>query len=97
LTAERYYISAFAIAEFEPPKRMFLTDSRYFAKEGKSSFEAEMTLEFIVELKENGCLLRIVQAGFPADPVADEFYKACDTGWGNTFGIIRKYFDSSPE
>ena len=85
------YTSVFTIAEFEPPRRMLLTDARYIAKAGQPPFEAKMTAEFIVTETGSGSALRVIQDGFPADPVADDFYAACDTGWRNTFAGIRKY------
>lgn len=86
------YITSFLIKEFEPPRRILLADAKYFAKEGKLPFEAEITAEFIVEPTENGCILKAIQDGFPTDSIADEHYKNCEIGWKNTFNGIRKYF-----
>ncbi len=86
------YISSFTIKEYEPPKRIFFTDAKYFSKDGKLPFEANMTAEFLVEPTERGCTLEVIQEGFPLDQIADEHYKACETGWKNTFEGIRKYF-----
>lgn len=85
------YVSAFTIAEFDPPKKMLLTDARYLAREGQPPFVAEMTTEFTVTPSPRGSVLRVVQDGFPTDPIADDFYLACETGWKNTFAGIRKY------
>jgi len=85
------YVSAFTIAEFDPPQKMLLTDGRYTAKSGKLPFEAKMTTEFIVTPSPGGSTLKVVQDGFPTDPIADDFYLACETGWKNTFAGIRKY------
>lgn len=85
------YISTFTIAEFDPPKRMLLTDARYLAKAGQPPFEAKITAEFTVTPSPGGSLLKVVQDGFPAHPAADDFYLACETGWKNTFAGIRKY------
>lgn len=38
--------------------------------------------------------LRVVQDGFPCDKAADDFYAACEVGWLETFGGIRRYLDS---
>jgi hypothetical protein len=46
---------------------------------------------FTVEPNGEGSILRVEQTGFPCDPVADEFYAACETGWKNTFAGIRNY------
>jgi uncharacterized protein YndB with AHSA1/START domain len=89
------HISSFVIKHFERPKRMFLNEAKYFAKKGKLPFDAKMTTEFIVEPTENGCILRVIQDGFPCDPTADDFYAACDTGWRNTFAGIRKFVEES--
>jgi hypothetical protein len=44
-----------------------------------------------VEARPNGSLLRVVQDGFPADSIADEFYAGCEVGWKNTFEGIEWY------
>lgn len=85
------YVSAFTIAEFDPPQKILLTDARYLAKAGQPPFVAKMTTEFTVTASPGGSILRVVQDGFPTDPIADEFYLACETGWKNTFAGIRKY------
>jgi len=88
------YVSVFKIAAIERPRRLFLTDSKYFAKTGPPPFKAEMTTEFTVEPSANGAILRVAQEGFPEDPVADEFYSACEKGWRDTFAGIEKYLAS---
>jgi uncharacterized protein YndB with AHSA1/START domain len=85
------YISIFTIAEFDPPRRILFADGKYHAKSGRPPFEMNMTTEFTVENAPGGSLLRVVQDGFPADPIADDFYAACDSGWRNTFAGIRNY------
>ncbi len=85
------YISAFTIEEYEPPRRILFTDAKYFSKSGDLPFEASISAEFIVEPKDPGCTLEVIQDGFPADPIADDYYAACETGWKNTFEGIRKY------
>ena len=89
------YLSLFTIREFEPPSRMLLTDGKYFAKAGQPGFELNMTTEFTVERRMTGCLLRVVQQGFPVHEVADEFYNACEVGWQNTFAGIRKFLQNA--
>ncbi len=89
------YISAFTIAEYEPPKRILFNDSKYFSKDGALPFDANLTAEFIVEAKESGCSLKVIQDGFPCDDSADEFYAACEIGWRETFKGIREYFRAS--
>ena len=86
------YISTFTIKEYEPPRRILLTDSKYSSKDGELPFEADFKTEFTVEPTESGCKLRVVQDGFPADSVADEFYAGCEVGWRDTFKGIRDYF-----
>jgi hypothetical protein len=39
--------------------------------------------------------LRVVQDGFPREPVADEFYAACEQGWHDTFASIKRYLTGS--
>jgi len=74
---------------FDPPQRLIMSDFNYYAKPGSLPFEANLSVEFIVEPTSAGCLLRVVQTGFPDDPIADDFYKGCKVGWKNTFEGIR--------
>jgi uncharacterized protein YndB with AHSA1/START domain len=85
------YISSFTIEEFDPPKRILFTNAKYFSKDGKLPFDDPITAEFIVGKSETGCTFKVIQDGFPIDSAADEYYKACETGWENTFEGIRKY------
>ena len=85
------YVSIFRIRDFEPPRRLVLTDARYYAKTGPLPFSADFVTEFTVEPQPNGCVLRVVQDGFPVDPVADEFYAGCETGWRASFDGIKRF------
>ncbi len=85
------YVSVYKIAEIEPPRRLFLTETRYFAKSGHPPFDAKMTTEFVIEALAAGTVLRVTQDGFPTDAVADEFYASCETGWRATFDSIEKF------
>ena len=87
------YVSAATIRVFDPPRRMLLTDTLYFAKQGQPPFEARMTLDFIVEPHPRGSLLKVIQDGFPAESIADEFYAACEVGWKNTLESIRTFVE----
>ena len=86
------YVSTFTIKEIDPPCRLLLGDGKYKAHAGTPAFEMNMTTEFIVEPREEGCTLKVVNDGFPTDESADEFFQACIVGWQNTFDGIRKYF-----
>ena len=85
------YITAAKIREFEPPRRMVLTDYRYLAKTGPLPFRANFVTEFVVVPQSDGAILRVTQDGFPAGPEADEFYRGCEIGWRNTFAGIRRF------
>jgi uncharacterized protein YndB with AHSA1/START domain len=87
------YITVATIRDFDPPRRMVLTDYRYRAKTGPLPFKADFVTEFAVEPHPEGSRLRVTQDGFPAGPEADAFYAACGTGWTNTFAGIRRYLD----
>lgn len=52
---------------------------------------ASMTIEFIVEPRPRGSRLRVVQDGFPDDPIADDFYATSELGWKNTFESIKRF------
>jgi uncharacterized protein YndB with AHSA1/START domain len=84
-------VSAFRIRDFQPPRRLFLDDARYFARSGSLAFNAQITAEFTIGTTGSGSSLRVVQAGFPCDPAADGYYAACETGWRETFKGIRRF------
>jgi uncharacterized protein YndB with AHSA1/START domain len=90
------YITSYKITEIDPPRRMLLDDFKYYAKDGGPAFEANLTTEFAIDERHDGCSLRITQDGFPLDKKADEFFDACVIGWKNTFDCIRKYFFDHP-
>lgn len=85
------YVSSFVIRTFEPPQRIFFDDAKYYARAGKPPFDARMTTEFVIEPTGDGAILRVIQDGFPCDPIADDFYAACDRGWRDTFAGIRRF------
>jgi uncharacterized protein YndB with AHSA1/START domain len=88
---EPEYVTVATIRTFDPPRRMVLSDYNYVAKTGPLPFKAAFVTEFAVEPWPGGCVLRVTQDGFPADPAADAFYAACGVGWTNTFAGIRRY------
>lgn len=87
------YITAANIRVFDPPYRLVLADFRYYARTGPLPFRANFTTEFVVDPLPNGCILRVVQEGFPMESVADEFYDGCERGWRETFESIRRFVD----
>jgi uncharacterized protein YndB with AHSA1/START domain len=85
------YITAATIRDFEPPRRMVLTDYRYRAKSGPLPFTAQFVTEFSVAPHADGAVLRVIQDGFPVGHEADEFHAACEIGWRDTFAGIRRF------
>lgn len=85
------YVSISRIRSYDPPRQLVLADTKYFAKDGPLPFEAAFVTTFTVEPAPGGCRLRVVQDGFPTDPIADAFYAACEVGWHNTFEGIRRF------
>jgi len=88
------YVTTATIRDFDPSRRMVLTDYRYLAKTGPLPFTAEFVTEFLVEPEADGTVLRVTQDGFPVGPEADPFYAACEAGWRDTFAGIRRYLAS---
>lgn len=84
------YVTTARIREFDPPRRMVLGDYRYRAR-SPLPFAADFVTTFEVLPHPDGCLLRVVQAGFPAGPEADAFYAACASGWADTFAGLRRH------
>ena len=90
------YISTATLVEYDPPRRLAMKYGKYYAKTGSLPFKFadDAVTIFTIEPDGGGCILRVEQTGFPPDPIADEFYAACETGWKNTFGGIRRFLDS---
>jgi uncharacterized protein YndB with AHSA1/START domain len=72
------YLTVATICDFEPPRRMVLTDYRYQAKSGPLPFAARFVTEFVVVPHEQGAVLRVTQDGFPTGREADAFYAGCE-------------------
>jgi uncharacterized protein YndB with AHSA1/START domain len=89
------YITVSKIEVFDPPRRLVLTEQKYYNKSGPLPFNADFEIEFTVEQTTNGTILRVTQDGFPTDSVADEFYAACEKGWRDTFASISRYLSDS--
>jgi uncharacterized protein YndB with AHSA1/START domain len=87
------YVTCATLRVFDPPRRLLFTDFQYFARTGPLPFEASLTTEYTVEPGDNGTRLTIRQAGFPADPAADDFYAACERGWRDTLAALRRFLD----
>lgn len=85
------YITVATMRIFDPPRRIVMDDYRYHARSGGLPFEAEFVVEFIVESREEGALLRVVQDGFPTGPEGDGYLRDCVTGWTNTFAGLRRF------
>lgn len=88
------YIATATIKIFDPPRRLVLSDYKYYARAEPLPFDADFETEFTVIPASEGSILRVSQDGFPADAVADKFYAACEKGWHDTFESIRRYFSS---
>ena len=85
------FITIATMRIFEPPKRILLTDYKYTAKTGPLPFKAELSLEFTVSPHAEGALIKVNNAGFPCDPIADAFFEGCHVGWTNTHDSMQKY------
>ena len=85
------YVTTAIIKAFEPPHRIVLADYHYRASSGPLPFTADFVTEFLVAPHPDGATLRVTQAGFPRDSSADAFYTACEMGWSDTFGAIRRH------
>ena len=93
------YISTATLVEYDPPRKLVMKYGEYHAKSGSLPFKFanDATTGFTIEPEGDGCRLRVEQTGFPCDPVADDFYAACETGWTNTFQGIRNFISANSE
>ncbi|HEX6124330.1 MAG TPA: SRPBCC domain-containing protein [Pyrinomonadaceae bacterium] len=91
------YISTATLIEYDPPRKLVMKYGEYYAKSGSLPFKFadDAVTRFTIEPAGSGCTLRVEQTGFPCDPVADDFYAACETGWKNTFEGIRNFLNKS--
>lgn len=89
------YITFHRITKYDYPRSIELDETRYVTKFEPPPFELKVTSRFEVEPKsENTSKVRVIQDGFPVDPVADEFYAACEKGWKDTFEGLREFIGS---
>lgn len=89
IDAPDYIVSA-RIAEFIPGKRLVMDQFQYQSPDGPLPFEACFVTQWNLSASESGCVLTVSQSGFPADPVADDYFQGCETGWDNTLAGISK-------
>lgn len=89
------YITFHQITDFEHPRYIELDETRYVTKFEPPPFELKMKTRFEVEPDgENGAFITVTQHGFPANPIADEFYAACEKGWHDTFEGLKTFIES---
>lgn len=89
------FVSAHTISRYEPPRVVELREITYYARASVLPFQTTFTTMFTVEPGTEGSLLDVRQDGFPADPIADEYYRACERGWERTLEQIRTYLSGS--
>jgi uncharacterized protein YndB with AHSA1/START domain len=85
------YTTAARILIWEPPRRLRLGQFEYFTAAGVAPpFVAALETEFSVRPEGARSALMVHQTGFPQEPLADDFFSACERGWTATFeGIVR--------
>ena len=83
------YITVSTIKIFDPPRELLFTDFRYLSSGGSLPFEPVLDLCFRLEAADDGTLLTVEQTGFPDDPEADAFYRACVKGWQDTMRKVQ--------
>ena len=86
------YTTAARILIWDPPRRLRLGQFEYFAADGAvPPFIGALETEFSVLPKGDRSILRVHQTGFPSEPVADDFFSACERGWTATLAGIARY------
>ena len=85
------FITIATMRVFDPSRRILLTDYKYTAKTGPLPFKADLSLEFTLAPHPKGSVLKVNNAGFPRDEIADDFFHSCDVGWSNTLASMEKY------
>ena len=87
------YIGTAILSEFDPPRRMVMTDFLYYSKFGPLGFEADFSVEFDVQPNDQGSLLTLDHRGIPTIPEADEYYQGCETGWRTCLANLRAFLE----
>jgi uncharacterized protein YndB with AHSA1/START domain len=91
------YVSSATIKVFEPNRNLVLGDYQYISPDGGLPFEANFETTFEVRPKKEGTELTVTQTGFPVDPIADEYYAACETGWSQSLDALERFLDEHPD
>ena len=87
------YTSSATIKEFQPDCRLVLGEYQYVSPAGGLPFEADFETTFEVKFVGEGSQLTVTQAGFPSEPIADEYYGACESGWQRSLDALENYLD----
>lgn len=85
------YVTSATISKWQPGRCLELSDYHYYASEGPLPFEPGFTTRFDIKPGMDGCRLVATQSGFPDDPVADDYFKACDAGWQRVLQQMTNY------
>lgn len=90
------YVTSAVLSEFEPGKRLVMSNFDYMSKSGPLPFEAEFETSFsITGLSGTETELTVIQTGFPEEKTADEFYAGCLRGWADTLASLKIHLQKS--
>lgn len=90
------YVTSSKIRDLVDPQGFTLEYLSYFSKTGKMPFEAKMYVHFsITPDSKSNTILAVRQTGFPDDPVADEYFEGCQTGWNHVLTNIKTYCEKN--
>ena len=90
------YLTAATLSVFEPGRELQMSDYRYRSKSGPPPFNMDVVVRFLIQQETNDLtLLSVEQSGFPDDPIADDFYAGCVTGWRQTLGNLARLIEST--
>lgn len=89
------YVSAATIRVFEPGRKLVLGDYLYDSPKGDLPFEANFETTFELEPLVRGTRLSVTQSGFPTDPIADEHFAGCETGWHRSLDGLESFLNRS--
>ncbi len=87
------YMGTATLSEYDPPRRLVMTDFIYYAKSGPLGFEAEFSVEFAVHPHDRGSMLTLAHRGIPTIPEADEYYEGCEIGWRTCLANLRAFLE----
>ena len=90
-----HYTSSATIKVFELDQRLVLGDYQYVSAHGGLPFQADFETTFEMVSIGGGSRPTVTQRGFSTNPIADEYYADCETGWQRSLDGLEAFLNRS--